>query len=317
MLCGSRDCAPAGTVESHGAKFSYVLCRQCGLKYMNPRPTAAWYAAHYGEHFWEYKQANRSWRDSDRQWRVQDLFKRDKSGRQRHQSKRIAILEPLLRRHSKLGRGRKLLDIGCAYGAIGAGLREAFGCEVWGVEPNATARQVAQEENGIQILANEAEDILSLDPAGKRFDVILMSNVLENILDPLPILAACRALLSDDGMMCVHTPDFFFYDAMNPYHPYIYSADTLSALLSKAGHGIVARDCAPTASERNSGGPPPSRADRFVTVFAGPKGDPFDMPNNVDAAKMAQEQAKSLALQEALVQMRNRGVRGMVRRLLK
>ena len=48
-----------------------------------------------------------------------------------------------------------------------------------------------------------------------------MSNVLENIVDPLPVLEACRRVLAADGLLYVETPNFFHYDAMNPYHPYI------------------------------------------------------------------------------------------------
>ncbi len=267
-LCGETDTVPAGQVSSFGANFSYKLCRSCGLKFMSPRPSEAWYAAHYNRQFWEYKQANRSWRETRRKWRIFDFFKRGKSGRMRRQRKRLDILVPLIRDIAALPDKARVLDIGCAYGAIGRGLREALGCEVWGVEPNETARKVASEENGIRIFAETAETLGDKSPPEGGFDLILMSNVLENILDPASILKALPGLMGKKGKLCIHTPDFYYYDCMNPYHPYIYSAETLSRLLADAGFRVVATERAKTASERDWKTVPARAADRFVTVFA-------------------------------------------------
>lgn len=142
-VCSIASGTPAGSVSSHGATFNYILCDKCGLKYMNPRSSAAWYQAHYQNFFWEYKVENRSWRDSAKKWRLRDLFKRGNSGRMKVQQKRVSQLIPQLEENSSLSSGKLMLDIGCAYGAIGKHLIDHFDCELWGVEPNETAREIA------------------------------------------------------------------------------------------------------------------------------------------------------------------------------
>ena len=315
MVCGHDEPHPAGAVTSHGSTFNYAICTRCGLKYMNPRPTTAWYNAHYADHFWEYKQTNRSWHDQRRRWRLRDVFRRGQAGRKRHQSKRLSILTPLLRAHSRLSNGGTLLDVGCAYGVIGAGLRSEFGCEVWGVEPNATARTTAANENGIQILVNNAKELIDLESCEVRFDVILFSNVLENILDPVPILTSCKRLLNDGGVVCVHTPNFFYYDSMNPYHPYIFSAQTAGALLGKAGLGIVATDATPAASLRNGATSNDPWADRFLTLFASADAAPAAPAVRTDHVSLCDEQVRSLALHAKMAGRKKRILPAVLRRL--
>ena len=295
LICGSTDHIEAGSVESHKAVFPYVLCTTCGLKYMSPRPTRQWYEAHYAKQFWEYKKDNRSWRDKDKKWRLRDFLKRNFSGRQRVQAKRLSLLNPLIRANSKLGRGKKMLDIGCAFGVIGAGIAREFGCEVYGVEPNASAREVAKTQNGIKILAENAEELIDLKGHDGEFDLILMSNVMENILDPGPILSASARLLSKEGVLCIHMPNFFFYDAMNPYHPYIYSPDTLVRIQLMQGLDVFSVQATEPVRDDTDSTRKYGKADRFVTTFARPGKTSRKLPQISDPQELLMLQAKSLA----------------------
>lgn len=294
MLCGEDDAVAAGEVVSHDVAFTYRLCRGCGLKYMSPRPTRAWYDAHYAGQFWEYKAENRSWQDERKRWRWRDFLKRNFSGRQRRQASRLDLLIPLIEANADLAHGR-LLDVGCAFGAISAGLVRHFACRAFGVEPNASARAIAREKNGVTIFAESAEELIDRAGGGERFDVVLMSNVLENILDPRPVLGACRKLIGDDGRVCVHMPNFFFYDAMNPYHPYIYSPDTLARLFVDCGYEITAIDAAAPAEPSSPRRGRPTKEERFMTLFAKPgKAGASHSRASVDTDRLIAAQAASL-----------------------
>ena len=57
LLCGGRDALPSDTVRWRQSELHWVICRTCGLKYMCPRPTRAWYRRFYQEEFWQEKVA--------------------------------------------------------------------------------------------------------------------------------------------------------------------------------------------------------------------------------------------------------------------
>jgi SAM-dependent methyltransferase len=107
----------------------------------------------------------------------------------------------LIARHQPAGR---LLDIGCGHGLLLAEGR-ARGYDVLGLELSATAAQHARDALGLPVLELALEDFVA-DP-GERFDVMVLSDVLEHLDDPVGALDACSALLADRGVLCVVTPD--------------------------------------------------------------------------------------------------------------
>lgn len=113
--------------------------------------------------------------------------------------------------HSKfvrmIGRGKKVLEVGCASGYISAVLRDSFGCEVTGVEINAGDASVAA---GICKRVVEG-DIESMDLAGalggERFDVITFGDVLEHLRDPRGALVGVRGFIAEGGYVVASIPN--------------------------------------------------------------------------------------------------------------
>ena len=114
----------------------------------------------------------------------------------RRQWERVAPLVP---------RGGRLLDVGCGYGTT-LGLAASAGVDVTGVEMPGPAVEIASSR-GIRVVAGDLSRGPVLDPAESPFDVILMSHVLEHLLEPVAFLERVRPMLADGGTVVVEVPN--------------------------------------------------------------------------------------------------------------
>ena len=62
-------------------------------------------------------------------------------------------------------------------------------------------------------------------------------------------LTTAHRLLQPGGYVYIDTSNFVYYNAVNPYHPYIFSPETLEALLSECGFTVVDREHEPAPAE--------------------------------------------------------------------
>lgn len=90
----------------------------------------------------------------------------------------------------------KVLDVGCNYGTFGMALKEQRPCEVWGIEPDDEAAQIAQNR-----LDHVIHDVFG--PANPLpnayFDLITFNDSLEHMADPVAALELCKRLLKPGG----------------------------------------------------------------------------------------------------------------------
>ncbi len=104
----------------------------------------------------------------------------------------------------------RILDVGCATGTLGAGLKRRTGAEVCGVEPDARLAREARRRLD-RLLATPVEDAIEA-LRDERFDVVICADVLEHLDDPEATLAALRTLLAPTGCIVVSLPNVRFYD---------------------------------------------------------------------------------------------------------
>ncbi len=98
--------------------------------------------------------------------------------------------------------GKRLLDVGCAYGWFLRTAREA-GMVPVGLEPDPGIAAAAAGD-GLEVLAGYFPAAV---PAGEMFDVISFNDVLEHLYDLDGALAACHRLLRPGGLLVVSAPD--------------------------------------------------------------------------------------------------------------
>lgn len=96
----------------------------------------------------------------------------------------------------------RALDVGAAEGHVARALRAARpGLELWAVEPDAAAR--AALEGAADRVFAALDDV----PPGPTFDLALLLDVLEHVVDPAALLAEVAARVRRGGLLLVSVPN--------------------------------------------------------------------------------------------------------------
>lgn len=224
-LCGEDR--PAPYLETAG--YRLVKCANCGLVYMNPRPSAAELSALYSDTYFT--------QSPDRY-----TFDYLRDEKQLHYTARHRLRD--IERYAPKG---KLLEIGCALGYLLDAARQAGWPEVYGLEPSEFASTYAREKLGLPVITGgleEAQAALSRD-----FDVVAMYHVIEHLPDPLAQLKIINQLMGANGLLVLETPNVASWAARLkkekwagfafPEHIYFFSPLTLKQMLAQAHFQVV------------------------------------------------------------------------------
>jgi len=236
ILCGSSS----STLLSIQNTWPVVRCRKCGLVYLSERPAEKTLTEMYSSSYYEdgevgYTGYIRTFE------KYHDTFM--KIYHRRHR-------DLLHRAH-----GKRLLEIGCAYGFLLDYLR-GKDWEVTGIEISPVSSEYARSKLGLDVHTGSIETI---ELKEHSFDVILLLDVLEHLHRPFDILSRIEKLLSPEGILVVQCPWELYHweeiaeailkgmkpgtiepDAV-PAHLYFFQPHTLEAVLEKGGFRIKSR----------------------------------------------------------------------------
>jgi SAM-dependent methyltransferase len=252
LLCGSTEQHDAQGVSRMGVAFSYCYCGRCGLKYMRPRPTPACYQRFYADLYWQQIATA----DTFPTFQGADDARIDQKELRLRKFRRIYkhVRKDLLQ-HQKLNSQTRVLEVGCGYGVTLEMLAGEFGCQVFGIEPSTEALARCAEAGCISIVGHTAEEYLvdaSDVPLHEKYDVILIRHCLENLLNPLRVLRGICEYLKDSGLLVIYTPNVEYSNLMNPYHPYLFSPETLSRMMTMAGFQVFHLRASPSPTDRRT-----------------------------------------------------------------
>jgi SAM-dependent methyltransferase len=238
LLCGATRAQTLYTLSDAllGLPGSFVLvrCCECGLVYLNPRPTPAEIGAYYPPEYDPFVAPP---------WAHPRLLPR--LARLYGLKKRWALVE----QHAPLRPGpRDILDVGCATGVF-----LAAGSDQWrkaGVELSAAAVAYAREHFGLRVHQGTLD---TADLPDHSFDVVTLWDVLEHVHQPLHTLAQVRRLLRPDGILVLRVPSIDAWDARlfgrswagldAPRHMFVPDTATTRQLLERSSFALVARRC--------------------------------------------------------------------------
>ena len=155
-----------------------------------------------------------------------------------------------------VGRGKRVLEIGAGPGSMTRVLRDSFDCRITAVEIDEDViasltphcervhRADLNDPNWPQALANE-----------RKFDVIIVADVLEHLYDPWTALPRIKGLLANDGNIIVSIPhaghnsvvaclldeDLAYRDAglLDKTHIRFFGMKNIQALFDAAGLAIT------------------------------------------------------------------------------
>lgn len=103
--------------------------------------------------------------------------------------------------------GSRVLDLGCGPGELASYLA-ARGDRVWGVDINpAAVAQAAASCVATAVADLEEAEVAALFP-GQRFDIVVVTDVLEHVREPWSLLQAAREVLDTGGRVVASIPNF-------------------------------------------------------------------------------------------------------------
>lgn len=142
-------------------------------------------------------------------------------------------------------RQARLLDVGCATGALLAAFKRLGYVNLLGLDPSPVCGRSAAELYGIEV---RAQTIRDLTDSPERFDCVLLSSVLEHVHDARESVTQLANLLRPGGVLFIEVPDAtrFAEHLSAPYqqfsmeHINFFAPQTLMGLCNAVGLDLVA-----------------------------------------------------------------------------
>ena len=114
--------------------------------------------------------------------------------------------EVVLETITRIARGRRVLDVGCAQGNFSLALAEGgYRVTALDLQPAFLQYLRMKQETGVIACVNASLELLPFRPAS--FDVVLLGEVIEHVAHPDRLLASARELLSERGILVLTTPN--------------------------------------------------------------------------------------------------------------
>lgn len=177
------------------SEYDVVSCKNCGFVFCNTKSMQEDYNKFYKNYFYSSAYINRKI-DEDEENYIGNIY--------------YNIL-PYIHLTSKL------IDIGCGNGLLLKKLKSLGFNNLYGVDLSESCVELLKKE-GINAKQGSILDI----PFDEKVDVIVLSHILEHIVDLKSTLKCLHNKLSDNGTIYVEVPDAYRYDQFIDYSPLRY-----------------------------------------------------------------------------------------------
>jgi len=163
--------------------YDVVACGKCGLAYADGIPSQ--------EEFNEYYAVMSKYEFNDRDGAISP-------DQVRHFRRFVDFLVPHVP-----DKNASILDIGCSTGGLLAELKATGYSHLHGIDPSPSCAEMAKRLHGIEVTAATIDSFR----ADAAIDVVILSAVLEHLVDFRRSMQAIRSLLSDRGLLLIDVPD--------------------------------------------------------------------------------------------------------------
>ncbi|HEX3512346.1 MAG TPA: class I SAM-dependent methyltransferase [Solirubrobacteraceae bacterium] len=109
---------------------------------------------------------------------------------------------------------RRVLELGCSTGALGAALKRRGIVFVKGIDKDAAYARQARERLDQVVVGDIEEYLRSADVAEERFDCLIAADVLEHLRDPWSALASASRLLTPGATVIVSVPNVLHFPGL-------------------------------------------------------------------------------------------------------
>jgi cyclopropane fatty-acyl-phospholipid synthase-like methyltransferase len=199
--------------------FTVVECDQCGLGFVNPRPTIAEMQKYYPEEYYR---------------------KPPTTSHERYLRRRFTAQASFLNELESSNGRRKILDVGCANGDFPR-FMAARGWEVEGVEISQSSERIQD----FPVHTQEFQDIPVKEPT---YDAVTAWAVLEHVHDPMAQFRKASEVVKKGGLFVFLVQNFqsvasrYLFCEDVPRHLFFFTRETVRQYLEKTGFRLEKED---------------------------------------------------------------------------
>ena len=226
--CGGWDCEVIAERERFGLPLHTVICHNCGLIFINPRPSRNMYAEFYKS---DYRKA------------VSGSDEGDELQFQKEVEIAKTVILPVFKKLIPTWTPKTIMELGSSYGGIlDTHLKSFPGSVGFGIEPLLKIGEFARQRTGATIYTGMVEDFKPVS----KYDLVILSRTLNHTLDPHANLDKVREMLSEDGIFALTLQDPVSHLVHLPLetvsemtHPYMFTRESVQHLLALSGLELV------------------------------------------------------------------------------
>lgn len=206
------------------SNYDVVSCEKCGFSYADTKATSTEYS-HYYSFFSKYSPPTTG----------QPVFSAEQK----------IIFSRLANKISKHCPNKELLigDFGCGNGGLLSELRKQGFRNLVGYDASPDCVDFLKSQGMMAHSYQLGEEL----PTDAKFDAIILTQVLEHLLEPLHVLSVLKNHLEEDGLIFIEVPDATKFCGcvstlcyeFNIEHINYYSEITLSNLIKTAGFEVL------------------------------------------------------------------------------
>lgn len=157
-------------------------------------------------------------------------------------NKRFEMISEIF--EEKIDKNSAILEIGCAEGFLLRTLGNRGYTNLHGLEPSSQCVSFAKNELNLDVAYGGIGNMNCVKH--KRFDVIILEQVLEHIDDPKAAILEMKKYLNEDGIICIGVPDaggflsnVDFYRQFSSEHINYFSEGAMTNLLNVCGFSKI------------------------------------------------------------------------------
>lgn len=121
-----------------------------------------------------------------------------------------AALSDINNTHTKVlslvGKGKRVLEVGCATGYMTKQMITGQQCRVTALEIDPESAELARQA-GATVLTGDVQDEGVLEQLDGPFEVVVMADVVEHLREPEIVLSRLRLLLEPNGSLILSVPN--------------------------------------------------------------------------------------------------------------
>ncbi len=229
-LCSSDELEAVTERDRYGYCATAVGCLRCGLVFLNPVMIDAAYSDFYGDVYRPLVSAYHG-----RQIDAVTI--------QAEQKEYAAERELFLRDFVVEAKPKTLLDIGGSTGVVASYFAERLGLDASVLDPSPTELEHAKAR-GLETIPGLLESFV---PGSRSFDLVLLCQTVDHLLDVTGALLKVREVMSPNGLFFIDAVDFqavyrnqgSVEAAVKIDHPFSLTRETMTAYLLRTGFEIL------------------------------------------------------------------------------